>query len=177
MPLDSPARGPDGVAPKVFASLPAHGRLNLTSELAENPRSSVQNEATTRYAFLSINHHFPGGGGDSCFHPLSPESSCLWAPLPHPTCPVELELFRPPRSAPSRGQRWARGGRGQRTEDTEVLPSGFRGLSPAAVTQGTRGPPCRRDSAPGTAPSGTRDPGVSSCVREGPEARSPPLLG
>ena len=61
----------------------------------------MKNEATTRYAFLSINHHVPGGGGESCFRPLFPESSCLRAPLPHPTCPVELELLRPPRSAPS----------------------------------------------------------------------------
>jgi len=40
----------------------------------------VQNEAVTRYAFLSINHHVPGGRGESCFHPLFPESSCLQAP-------------------------------------------------------------------------------------------------
>lgn len=85
----------------------------------------MQNEATTRYAFLSINHHVPGGGGESCFHPLFPESSCLRAPLPHPTCPVELELLRPPRSAPSwdKGGQDEEGGREQRTQRCCLLGS------------------------------------------------------
>ena len=125
-PWIAPARCPGGVAQKVFASLPAHGRLAVTSEVGQKPRSSVQNEAITRYAFLSINHHVPGGRGESCFYPLFPESSCLQAPqcLTRPAPWGRGFSVLPGQPLPrDKGGQNGEGGREQRTQRCCLLGS------------------------------------------------------